>query len=36
MTLPFRDRRDAGRQLATKLTAYTDQPVHDEACGIFK
>jgi erythromycin esterase-like protein/predicted phosphoribosyltransferase len=26
MTLPFRDRRDAGRQLAAKLTAYTNQP----------
>ena len=26
MTLPFRDRRDAGRQLAAKLIAYTNQP----------
>ena len=26
MTLPFRDRRDAGRQLAAKLIAYTSRP----------
>jgi predicted phosphoribosyltransferase len=26
MTVPFRDRRDAGRRLAAKLTAYTDRP----------
>ena len=26
MTLPFRDRPDAGRQLAAKLTAYTNRP----------
>src|SRR6266498_4484971 len=26
MTAPFRDRRDAGRQLAEKLTAYADRP----------
>ncbi len=26
MTLPFRDRRDAGRQLAAKLTAYANRP----------
>src|SRR5262245_57977732 len=26
MTLPFRDRRDAGRQLATKFTAYANRP----------
>ena len=26
MTLPFRDRRDAGRQLAAKLIAYANQP----------
>src|SRR3954452_9717157 len=26
MALPFRDRRDAGRQLATKLLSYANQP----------
>ena len=26
MTRPFRDRRDAGRQLADKLTAYANRP----------
>ncbi|HEU0114749.1 MAG TPA: phosphoribosyltransferase family protein, partial [Thermomicrobiales bacterium] len=26
MTLPFRDRNDAGRQLAAKLQAYADRP----------
>jgi predicted phosphoribosyltransferase len=26
MALPFRDRRDAGRQLATKLISYANQP----------
>jgi putative phosphoribosyl transferase len=26
MTLPFHDRRDAGRRLAAKLTAYADRP----------
>ena len=26
MTLPFRDRRDAGRQLAARLIGYANQP----------
>ncbi len=26
MTLPYRDRRDAGRQLAARLTAYANRP----------
>src|SRR5881409_132004 len=26
MTVPFRDRHDAGRRLAARLAAYTDRP----------